>query len=346
MRDVKWMNRAKKVPTDVTQAVRQDYELAKERKNMKKARVKPKGYWLRKLGVALFWLAFLFVLLIIGNSFFKTDEVASEDKQAPSIVKVTSIEATEFAKRFTRAYFTFSPADDLATTREKALQPFLASNVEAFAGLDVLTSLYQSSVVATEILDVKQLSERTSHITVKATQQLTAVKKADEQGITDIPKEEQTTEFAVQYLVVPVGYDEQFFVYGNPMFTYVEEPDVSSSVTVGNLKEVPIEVMQDIQAFLPTFFKAYTTDEQEQLNYLLETDNLAISLQESMIFEEVRSTKAYMLKDGWLVFATVKLLDPKTNIPVETTYQLEIKQAATNQLVVSGFNNYESFEVN
>lgn len=343
---MKWMNRAKKVPTDVTQVVRQDYELAKERRNMKKARVKPKGYWLRKLGVALFWLAFLFVLLIIGNSFFKTDEVVSEDKQASNVVKVTSIEATEFAKRFARAYFTFVPADNLATTREKELQPFLASNVDAFAGLDVLSSLYQSSVIATEILDVKQLSEKTSHITVKITQQLKAVKKADEQGVTDLPKEEQTTKTVVQYLVVPVGYEEQFFVYGNPMFTYVDELDVSSTVTVDNLKEAPIEAMQDIQAFLPTFFKAYTTDAQEQLNYLLETDNLAISLQESMIFEKVRSAKAYVLEEGWLVFATVKLLDPKTNISVETTYQLEIKEAATKQLVVSGFNNYESLKVN
>ncbi len=345
------MNWFQKVATKlekVSAGIKSDVAVTKEKQQMKKARVKPRGYFMRKLGVALFWFAFFFMLFVIGNSLLAPDNVESEEDTGSEAVKVTSIEATEFAKRFAKAFYTWEPSEHVNTEREEQLAPFLGKNVEPFAGLDITGAMWKSAVRAVEVKEIKAISDETAHITLRVSQLVTETHKQDDTAtaMVEISKEEQETEEVIKYVVVPVAYaGDQFFVYANPMFTYVNEGVTKGSVAYQDLKEAPIEMVQEITAFLPTFFKAYTVDSQEQLNYLLKEDRLVTGLNNSMVFEEVVSTKVYVGTNGsWLTFATVKLTDPTTKLQTKTTYQLEIVKEAS-QLVVSGFNNYGNMNV-
>jgi hypothetical protein len=312
-------------------------ELGHSKKNKVKNRsFRPRGFIARKAGVVTFWLLFGFMLLVVFvNIFDNSDEVEADQEITVKTNKAMSQEAAQFAIDFSYYYFTWINTSEGIKQRQEALSNYLGNNLNEHAGLEIENLSWNSNFITAVIEDTEEKGNDISHITLKVKYKLY---QFQEDGVTI--KEEKEI---IKYFVVPVAYDgKSFGVYQLPKFAHVQEKTTLDKVTYLNLKRAEGQETVEVKQFLTTFFRSYAEDSQEQLNYLLTKDNLIQGLNNTMLFDKVKSVETFMA-DGnkeFVVFMEVTFIDPDTGVSFDTNYQLTVVQK-NGKYVVSGMDNHK-----
>lgn len=283
----------------------------------------PKGYRARRIGVYTFWTLFIgmflfLALLILANANGKSDEVEQIEEN-----KVTSQEAVAFAQNFIEEYFTWNATNQGIVARQEKLKRYLATGLDANAGLVVDGLTWNSTYVSSQVRDVQAIDEGIGQITFYVESKIT---KGDQEKVYE------------KYLVVPIAYNgDTFGVYELPKYTYVEERTTVKSVSNKRLKSVTSDETTAVKSFVNTFFKTYADGETEQLNYLLSKAGSIEGLNGTFSFEDMNQVDVYKDEENntLIAFVEVTFADPVTEIRTKSNYQLTMKKNADKYAVVA-----------
>lgn len=283
----------------------------------------PKGYRARRIGVYTFWTLFIgmflfLALLILANANGKPDEVEQIEEN-----KVTSQEAVAFAQNFIEEYFTWNATDQGIVARQEKLKRYLATGLDANAGLVVDGLTWNSTYVSSQVRDVQAIDEGIGQITFYVESKIT---KGDQEKMYE------------KYLVVPIAYNgETFGVYELPKYTYVEERTTVKSVSNKRLKSVTSDETTAVKSFVNTFFKTYADGETEQLNYLLSKAGSIEGLNGTFSFEDMNQVDVYKDEENntLIAFVEVTFADLVTEIRTKSNYQLTMKKNADKYAVIA-----------
>lgn len=313
-----------------------------EKKNNPNVSIKPKGFFARKIGVISFWSLFAFMFLVVIITLLGGDK-SSADVDFKKILEeshnnATTSEAVQFAENFTRDYFNWKTTDEGKHNRKETMAAYLADGLNEYAGIDLNKLEWNSKFKKAELKKVEAKGENIAHITFKVQFELSQGK--------------EKTNKNSKYFVVPVAYDGYSFgVYELPKFTYIEEETTVSEVTRPKLKQAKTGVKSDVNDFLETFFASYSQDGQDKLNYLLEKDNTISGLDGSLLFSEINSLDVFMpeeesdnYKEEYIVFTDLTFIDPDTELPFRTNYQLRIVMKE-DRYMVAGIDDLEEMTV-
>lgn len=312
-------------------------EIEKEKKErIKKAKrssVKPKGFFARKFGVITFWVLFGFMFLTVVITIFSGNGEANANKTVVEVKENYAIspEAIQYARNFTKEYFTWEVSDEGKNNRKEIMTKYLAEGLDPYAGLLFEKMEWNATFKDAEIKKVEEKGDNLSHITFLVKFELTKGKE-----------KKQTS----KYFVVPVAYDGKTFgIYELPKFTYIYEDTTLKKVVSEKLKQAEVNDSKKIKEFLPTFFRSYSEDTKDKLNYILSNEKVTDGLNKTMVFEKINNANIFV-KEGeenkkeFVVFTEVVFIEPETNISFVTNYQLTVVEK-DERYVVSGIDDQD-----
>ncbi|MGZ9785461.1 conjugal transfer protein [Bacillus pseudomycoides] len=292
----------------------------------------------RMVGKWLFWGLIAWMFFVSCTTVFKTMKAdakvtpQTESKQVvPKQNLATRPEAIEFARLFTKEYFTWKRGEEDLKKRAERLKGYVSKGVDSQAGIETNGLQWDSDFLYATILRVDETKENGSNVIFKVKYKLHR-QKPDNSG-------EEVKE-VWQQVSVPIKTDgKAFVVNGLPQIVKVDEK--------ANIKEKESEreeikdltTKKDMQEFLPTFFKSYTTASQKELAYVLDNSRIK-GLEGAMKFDKVTSSKVYpgKTKGSYEVQAEVMLMDVHSETKMKTIYTLFVKQDG-KQFVVTDLKN-------
>ncbi|HEO2443905.1 TPA: conjugal transfer protein [Streptococcus agalactiae] len=312
-------------------------EKAKAKKKEKVHR--PKGIVARKFGVAVFWALFVFMLLVVFTTVFSGNGAADAEssKHVEKENKATSQEAVQYAKNFTATYFTWKQGDEGLSKRREVLSNYLAKGLDEDGGLSTADLNYGSEFNNAEVVDVKSDGDNRAYITLKVDaafsrtwqeEETKKVKKGKKEKEEKVKVDKSEDKPFSKYFVVPVAYQNNTFgVYDLPKYTNIKTKTAVKVSEPENLKEYTGQ-SEKVKEFVNTFFKSFTEDSADKLDYMLAEGTDIQGLEGAMIFEDVSETQIKSDNSGdIIVFAKVNLRDKDTNVKFATTYQLTIERS-------------------
>lgn len=318
----------------------QETEQHSKKKKVKNRSIRPKWFVARKAGVITFWTLFGFMLLVVFvNVFGKSDQVNADQTVEVKTNKAMSQEAVQFAKDFSKDYFTWVNSTEGIKKRQEALAKYLGNNLNEHAGLGIEKLSWNSQFVGASVKGTEDKGNNISNITLKVRFKLY---QFQEDNVTVKDEKE-----GVKYFVVPVAYDgNSFGIYQLPKFTYVQEGTTLDKVTYAKLKRAEGKDITEVKRFLTTFFRSYAEDTQDQLNYLLAENDIIQGLSKTMTFDKIKSVEVFKASESkeFVVYAEVTFIDPDSGIPFDTHHQLTAVQKS-GKYVVSGMEDHKGQSV-
>lgn len=313
---------------------------------------KPKSYTLRKLGAICFWLLFSFMFLVVFINVFSSSEASvNESEEQVGINLTTQPEAIQFAKDFSREFFTWNIED--FDDRDERLAKYLAKGLNEKAGLMTNETEWNSIFKGVTLKQVKEISENKAHIILlvhsemnREVEKEVEVEKKDKKGKKKKAKETkvETEKKSIQkYFVVPVmNNGSTLGVYNLPYFTNLEENtdlDVGVNEMTKGLKDInDSKESTNIKNFLDTFFVSYSEDSKDKLAYILNDENVT-GFNGSMNFIEVKDANIFKgtHDDEYIVHAEVVFEEPELKTQFQSNYYL---------IVIKENNRYMVDEMN
>lgn len=300
-------------------------------KQAKNSSIKPRGYAARKAGKIIFWLLFGFMILVVMmNLFSGGNKTQAKTEAVPVVNKATSPEAVQFAQDFARDFLTWNSSSSGQSDHANRLAKYLANDLDPDAGLQIQNTTVQKSIFdASEVKDIEDKGNDCAEITLLVSYDVTKAKAKKPQTVS-------------KYLVVPVTYTgNSFSLYQLPRFTFINENAHLSQTQDTTLRQVSADTQSRVEAFLPTFFKAYTVDSQDQLNYFLTSSSVTTGLNNTLNFVSIDNDNIYVGKgnNSYLAFVQATFSDPDSGIQFSTNYQLTITNMG-KRYVVSGISDH------
>lgn len=197
----------------------------------------------------------------------------------------TSIGAETFAQKFIIEYFRWNKDD--YQERADRLKPFLREGVDEQAGLRFDSLAGSSSTEKTEFLEISETGKDTALFTFKVTHKVKVMTEAkDRKG--KVRKEEKESGPFEKWIQVPViTKDKAFLINGIPTFT--NKPLPAKLKPIEDKPEVvdaDPKTMAELNKFLKTFFKQYSTGTAAELEYLTK-DKSIHPLDGTIAFKEI-----------------------------------------------------------
>lgn len=322
-------------------------EMEKEKKEFLKRNqnksIKPKGYVARKIGVVSFWVLFGFMFLVVMVTFFSSDDKANADQKIEIKQNyATSPEAIQYAKNFVQDYFNWTISDEAIKGRNQTLEKYFVKGIFQSATMDLKQVGWNSSFKEAQLKKVEDKGENLAYITFLVKFELKRVPTPEQ------PENTETKELE-KYFVVPIAYDGGTFgVYELPKFTYIYEDKttIKEVATKGKLQKANVDIIQQIETFLPTFFKTYSEDEKDKLNYMLTNEKVTNGLNGTIHFDSIDKMEVFngSKENHYIVFTQVIFVEPETGIPFKVNHQLELVKQG-DRFVVDGMDNMTDKEV-
>jgi len=310
-------------------------ENEKRKKDMRKLEKKsrPKGYRAKKLGAFTFWMLFLFMLFIVFVNVFSASGSSNAGNEADNLQvnKALAAEGVEFSKGFVAEYFTWNNGNEDRAQRKMKLSYYLPEKLSDLAATG--DKKWSSKILLENIhlKEVEDLGDNRARVIfqVKINFENPTGKEKKENDEAVVPEKIET----VKYISVPILYDvedSRFAVYELPSFTYMSEESVEKSVEKSieseteGLKPINDGSMQNIRAFLETFFEAYANDAKDKLTYIVEDPKHQNGLNKTMDFVSLKNTEIFEGKkvSEKIVRTEVVLAEPNTGIEFISTYIL------------------------
>ncbi|PIC69035.1 hypothetical protein CSV77_15820 [Sporosarcina sp. P16b] len=310
-------------------------ENEKRKKDMRKLekKSKPKGYRAKKLGAFTFWMLFLFMLFIVFVNVFSASGGSNAGNEADNLQvnKALAAEGVEFSKGFVAEYFTWNNGNEDRAQRKMKLSYYLPEKLSELATTG--DKKWSSKILRENIhlKEVEDLGDNRARVIfqVKIHFENPTGKEKKENDEAVVPEKIET----VKYISVPILYDveeSRFAVYELPSFTYMSEESVEKSVEseTEGLKPINDGSMQNIRAFLETFFEAYANDAKDKLTYIVEDPKHQNGLNKTMDFVSLKNTEIFEGKkvSEKIVRTEVVLAEPNTGIEFISTYILVLAE--------------------
>lgn len=226
----------------------------------------------RKFAIFGFWLLIIYTavsttvvwLIQLGVVPSSPRTVAATNEGTKKEVNVSDmLSETAFVEQFTREYFTWNQGNE--TVRANRLKPYLHSTVDPQAGMDMKNALYNSFPRSVGIWKIENGDGGTKKVYVMVDTVLTNAKKEDDQRR------------AIRYLTVTVKRSGEFFlVIDKP---YLIAPPVATQIELSEQVSEPGEAVTEaertqIEKFLQSFWKVYTTGTPDEIGYYEKENNV------------------------------------------------------------------------
>jgi hypothetical protein len=276
-----------------------------------------RGGALKMAGRLVLWGTVLLIVVRGAGDLFAG---GSQDSSPATAVVATRgwphDEARAFAVDFARAYLTFAP--EHPDYHALALRPFLASELQESAGLEIPESGPTQTVEQATVARGEPLDARRALVTVAAT----------------VANRTVTT----RYLTVPVARDDRggLAVYDYPSFT---APPARADVEPEETERLEGRDQREIEDVLSRFFAAYLAGREQDLPYFLPTGVSLGALDQRYELRELIS--AAQVGDGQerrrTVLTTLRARDVETNAVHVLRYRVGLERrdrwyvAAVNQ---------------
>ena len=237
----------------------------------------PKNMNWRKYLKITIWMLVIFWTLGSFRGFSLAAKVNNQIKPSEEITKTattenfaTTIGAENFASKFVKEYFRWNKDD--YQERAKRLQPFLRKGMDEQAGLR-FDSITGNAFPAThELWKIEETGKDTAKFTFKVSYK---VKTMEEREVrngknTKKVKEEKESGPYERWIQIPIITDgKAFLINGNPIFTSKPaNANVKPMESQPGSPESDPETEAQINEFLQTFFKQYSTGTAAELEYL------------------------------------------------------------------------------
>lgn len=292
----------------------------------------------RLIGKWLFWGILAWMFFVSCTTVFKTMKAdakitpQTETKQvAPKQNLASRPESIEFARLFTKEYFTWKRGEEELRKRAERLKGYLSQHIDSQAGLETNGLQWDSDFLYATILKVDEKKEKEANIIFKVKYKLHR-QKPDNSG-------EEVKEVWQQVSVSIQTDGKAFVVNGLPQIVKVDEKAEVKEKESEREEIKDVKAKKDIQEFLPTFFKSYTTASPKELAYVLDNPSVK-GLEGAMKFDKVTSSKVYPVKTkgSYEVQAEVILMDAHSETKMKTVYTLFVKEDG-KQFVVTDLQN-------
>ncbi|TCP68295.1 conjugal transfer protein [Baia soyae] len=219
------------------------------------------GFWLLLIYTAVSTTAVWLIQFGIVPSSPRTVTAAKQEVQGDGLGDVLS--ETAFVDQFVREYFTWNQGNE--TIRASRLKPYLHSTVDPQAGIDMKNATYNSFPRSVGIWRIEDGEGGMKKVYVTVDTVLTHAKNESDQRR------------AIRYLAVTIQKSgESFLVVDKP---YLMAPPVPAKIELPEMKSEPGEAVSDaervqVENFLKTFWKVYTTGTANEIGYYEKEKNV------------------------------------------------------------------------
>lgn len=267
-----------------------------------KKRQYPKTVLRKKLIKGTFWTGFTLVLFLsivaivrVGNAGAGVAEQQPVEQTTKEVNLATSEGAQSFAQNFADQYFHWQNTDEGKKDRVERLKPYLANGLHEQAGLAFEGMQWNSSLSKSQVWKVEETGKNTANITLRIQHLLkrtvqTDPKATEEAAKAETPAKEQQAGPYEKYFVVPIKTDGQaFVVHQIPYFAAAPtKPEIAANTRMDEANQInDSAIKEQVQSFLHTFFKVYTTGTQDELSYYIQGDSIH-SMTGIMTFQQVK----------------------------------------------------------
>lgn len=283
----------------------------------------------------VFWALILYTAIsatvVLGIQFgiipIPPRKVAEADNQAAQKEQNANLSERAFAERFAREYFFWTKGKE--SSRAERLAPFLKENMDVQAGLDFKKAEWESYVRYAVAWDIKERTDRSGikEVTVFAETILTKVGNAKVQKRVD------------RYLVVPIkSVGPSYLIVDTP---YLIAPPAPSSTELPDGQEedeqgeaVNEAVRGQVEQFMKSFWKVYTTGEPQEIAYFQKGSTPAAGLKELLQFIELKNLSVRKKGNIYVVKSDVRLKDLSSGAEMSYHYTYDLVQEGDRWYVV------------
>ncbi|MFJ7941131.1 conjugal transfer protein [Peribacillus sp. NPDC096622] len=252
----------------------------------------------------------------------------------------TTIGAENFASKFVNEYFKWNKDD--FQEREKRLQPYLREGMDEQAGLRFDTITGNAFLDTSELWKIEETGKDTAEFTFKVTYK---VKKTEERDVKNGKRTKKVTEEKdngpyERWIKVPIITDgKSFLINGNPTFTSKpEKAKIKPLETKPESAAADQKTAAEINKFLQTFFKQYSTGTAAELEYLT-TDKSIQPLGGTIVFESIEELRILEnKKKSSIVEVNAIFTDSNSKVQILQKYTLEVLESSDNKWQVTKFN--------
>jgi len=259
----------------------------------------------KKMIKGLFWTSFVVLLFLsivaivrVGNVGAGSSPQAFKETAEPRRNLAASEGAQSFAQNFATQYFQWNNTDQGKQERMGRLEPYLAQGIDEQAGLSFQGMKWNSTLQSSQIWNVKPTSSTTATITLRIQHSLQPIQSTSSPALatqskppTQSAKPTQPSPFKgpyEKYFAVPVKTDGKgFVVYGVPYFTpSPKKPHLRAETSQETDKITDSRLQEEVETFLQTFFKVYSTGTKNELSYYVKGKDMQ-TMKGVMTFQKI-----------------------------------------------------------
>ncbi|VIB36705.1 conjugative transposon protein [Clostridioides difficile] len=293
----------------------------KPTENVKEKKVRTVKVGTHKKTVIALW-----VVLIASVSFGVYKNFTAIDMHTVHETETIQLRLTDtngienFVKNFAKSYYTWNNSKEAIEARTQAISDYLTKELQDLNVDTIRTDIPTSSAVTDVIVwSIEQLGTDTFSATYEVDQQ--------------IKEGEQTTAVKATYTVkVHVDADGDMVIIQNPTLAPAIEKSEYEPKTLETDASVDADTVNDVTAFLETFFNLYPTATEKELAYYV-ARNVLEPIGKDYLYSEL--VNPIFIKDGdnVKVKVAVKFLDNQTKATLVSQYELVLHKDSNWKIV-------------
>lgn len=287
-------------------------EKTKQPTKAKKVKVQTVGT--RKKSVIILWVLLISSLAFgIYKNFTAVDQHTVHEKEIieTEVVDTNAIES--FTRNFVAVYHAWENETAALEARTVALSEYMTDDLQSLnadmLGDDIATS---AEVTDVSIWSVNEETENTYAVVYSVHQQISE-------------EDDDSSARSTYRMVLHQNDTGDLVITQNPIpWNDIQKSDYEPEIMENN-NTVDSETEEEINAFLETFFAAYPTATEQELNYYVKDDVLP-PIDENYTFSELIDPVLQVHDGQTKVWVTVKYLDEITQANQLSQYELVLKK--------------------
>jgi hypothetical protein len=277
----------------------------------------------RKLLQIFFWALLLYTALsstlVLAFQFglISVSKETNAIQANPTVSSSAKLSEAAFVERFVKEYFLWNQGKE--ESRADRLKPYLAENLDVQGGVDTQTAEYNSFPQSVNVWEIKERNDGSGikDVVVWADVILTNVKN---------PQDQKRAEYFLTVSIKQAG--SSYRVVDLPHFippivaAQIEQPTKPGIEG----EAVDSSVKEEIDSFLFSFWKVYTTGDPQEIGYYFKGNQHTAGLTNLFALEDLKVDEVYKGKNEYVAECQVILKDLISGVLVKDYYQFHLVQ--------------------